>query len=94
MNMRLELRMVAEDEEGHDVCAAHARNVNEGGHAWMYNDPEYIKALAVIGMTEDMLKVCTLCNSRPCPRERCPLWDKGKRSPREEELERLFREGK
>lgn len=95
MNMTLELRVVAEDEEGHDVCAEHARNVNEGGHGWMYawmDDPDSDLAAAyrAIGMTTDMLLVCTLCGS-PCPRERCPLWNKGKRAPTHEEVEAEMR---
>jgi hypothetical protein len=88
--MQLCLVARAEDENGADACAEHSAKLNEGGHAWMYKDVN--DALRLVGWSEDMLLVCTLCSSRPCPREKCPLWNKGKRVPTAAELEAHQRE--
>jgi hypothetical protein len=77
--------MRAEDESGADACAEHSAKLREGGDAWMYEDVNAVLRRA--GWSEDMLLVCTLCNSRPCLRERCPLWEKGKRPPTAAEME-------
>jgi hypothetical protein len=94
MQLELRLEAQAQDEDGNDVCAEHWRQMNEGGHAWMYawiDDPDSDLAAAyrAIGMSPDMLLVCTLCRAKPCPRESCPLWNKGKRSLTPEEQEML-----
>jgi hypothetical protein len=90
----MQLCLVAEavDESGRDACAQHWREMNKHGHGWMYEDVN--EALRGVGWSEDMLLVCSLCSSRPCPRERCPLWEKGKRPPTDAELEWLRREGR